>query len=356
MTVRALLRAVRVPGTSAPYDTLHVRIYYPGRLTGAEAETIHGVVALDPVAAPYPVVILLGGMSCAPEGYRWLAAGLAEAGYVTLLPGFVAETLPGVVSYTPGFDMSRVRPDTYGTGLTCPILQPLRALLEVEQEKGPLAGGLDLSRIVLAGHSAGGTAALHNVRPDLLPGVVAGFTYAGHTVPSRFLGFPEGAVLPVCNQVPLLLMVGSEDGVIAASSSRYGDSVAPDPILPVRRTFEEALEGDRGDRYLAIIDGANHFTFLDPADPALGRGFLDRPEGQSGEALRTTLLTLIVAFLARHVRAPASVSGTRESAYNTNHASNQSSPHAPGALHGLLTDFVQADPALSSSLLPLERR
>ena len=58
-------------------------------------------------------------------------------------------------------------------------------------------------------------------------------------------------MLPLCSEMPVLLLGGAEDGVIVTSSTRYGVDAEPDTMM--RRTFEEALTGERGDRYLAII-------------------------------------------------------------------------------------------------------
>ena len=84
-----------------------------------------------------------------------------------------------------------------------------------------MAGQVDLSRVVVGGHSAGGTVALHNSNPDWVPGLHAVFAYAAHTMTATALGHDEATVAPVPAKVPVMLMSGADDGVIAASRDRY---------------------------------------------------------------------------------------------------------------------------------------
>ena len=115
--VRALHRAVRLPGPRAPYDTLHARVFYPGRLTGTATERDLGAVEADADAGPSPVVIFLPGVNVGPESYRWLAQALADRGYVFVTFSYVGETRPaepGAIGLTPGLDASRLRPESFG--------------------------------------------------------------------------------------------------------------------------------------------------------------------------------------------------------------------------------------------------
>jgi dienelactone hydrolase len=304
--IRRVLAAVRVPGAPPPYDTLHARVYYPAAEPTTAAERLSGVLPADQRHAPLPVVIFCSGINVGCEGYGWLAAQLAAAGYAVVLYDYVAETLPGAVGLTPGLDLERVRPDIYGTGPTCPALPPLFDLLaDLNDRPGPLHQVLDLTTAALGGHSAGGTVALHN--GGYFPGVAAVFAYAGHTMASTLLGFPPETVLPIADK-PTLLMRGDRDGVIAASRGRYGPADADHD--PVARTFAEALPTTaRGPLYDALIAGANHFAVVYPWDESAGRAFLDGEPGRPAEAIRATIAGLLLAFLARHLRgAPVAVS------------------------------------------------
>lgn len=303
--IRCLYRAGRVPGAPPPHDTLHARVYYPALPPGTEAERMTGELPVDRERAPLPVVLFCSGINIPCAGYGWLALRLAAAGYAVVLYDYVAETLPGVVGLTPGLDLGRVRPDTYGTGPTCPAIGPILDLLADLNDRpgGPLHGALDLTAVALGGHSAGGTVALHN--GGYFAAVRAVFAYAGHTVASILLGFPPDTVLPIADK-PTLLMRGDRDGVIAASRSRYGHGPAADPVA---RTFAAALPATAcGPAYDALIEGANHLAIVHPQDETTGRGFLDGDLGRPAEAIRQTIAELLLAFLARHLRgAPVAV-------------------------------------------------
>lgn len=305
--VRALYTAVNVDSARPPFDTLHIKVFYPAAPTGSQTERMTGSVPVDTARGPLPVVLFFGGINLAAEAYQWLAVDLAEQGVAVALFNWVGETLPGAIGLTAGIDIARVSPGGYGTGPTTPAVAALlRALADLNAD-GVLKGALDLDRVVLGGHSAGGTMALHNARRDYFPGVVAAFAYGGHTMAATMLGYPPGAILPVAGDVPILLMGGGRDGVIAASSARYG--LESDPVLPLRRTFDEAFAGARGDRYLVIFSGASHFTVAHPLDETAGRAFLDWPALGDEQALRADIAACAADFIATYVRDDADALG-----------------------------------------------
>ncbi|GAB4403174.1 MAG: hypothetical protein OHK003_30910 [Anaerolineales bacterium] len=217
--IRALFHAAALPNANAPYNVLHLKVYYPAAPTGSDAEKMTGVIPADKTSAPLPVVIFFNGINVGIESYHWLAVRLAQANIVTVMYTHVAETLPGVIGLTPAIDLSKVKPDTYGSGATCPAIQPiLDSLAQLNgDEKSPLYQALDLNHIILGGHSAGGTVALQNAQ--FFEQVRAVFSYAGHTMASTMLGFEAGTVLHVGGK-SVMLMRGDRDGVIAAARFR----------------------------------------------------------------------------------------------------------------------------------------
>ena len=293
--IRALFHATKLPNATSPYDVLHLKIYYPAAPINSDAERMSGVIPADKTSAPMPVVIFFNGINVGIESYHWLAVKLAEANLVVVMYSHVAETLPNVIGLTPSIELARVRPDTYGSGATCPAIQPILdslGQLNVD-EKSPLFGVVDLDTIILGGHSAGGTVALQN--GQFFEQVKAVFSYAGHTMASTMLGFAPGTVLKIASK-PTLLMRGDRDGVIAASRVRYGtDEQAPDPVA---KTFDEAYQPSaESEAFDVLIEGANHFSAAHPLDETTGRFFLDMETTRPADEIRDQIANLVLSFI-----------------------------------------------------------
>ena len=298
--IRALFHATTLPNANAPYNVLHLKIYYPATPTNSDAERMTGVIPADKTSAPMPVVIFFNGINVGIESYHWLAVKLAEANIVTVMYTHVAETLPNVIGLTPSIDLSRVKPETYGSGATCPAIQPiLDSLAQLNNdEKSPLYQALDLNNVILGGHSAGGTVALQNAQ--FFEQVKAVFAYAGHTMASTMLGFAPGTVLNIGSK-SVMLMRGDRDGVIAASRVRYGtDEQSPDPV---EKTFDEACQPSAGEEaWDVLLQGANHFSIAHPLDETTGRFFLDMETTRPAQEIRNELAGLVELFINKHVR------------------------------------------------------
>jgi hypothetical protein len=299
---RAVYWAARVPGAPAPFDTLHLKIFYPARPTGSNAERMSGAIPADASRGPLPVVVLCPGVNVNPDGYRWLAATLCERGFAVVVFTWVGEIMPGFHGIMPGVDLNAFTPETYGTKPAVPCLPPiLGALAELDgDERSPLKGMLALANVAVGGHSAGGIAAFQATDHRYYPRVAAAFTYGSHNVLSTMMGFAANHVGRVPADCPLLLLGGTEDGVIAQSAARYGNAEGH-AVDPIARTFDEAIDGGRGDAYLVILEGANHLTITHPHDPTSARGFLDKPEREPDEA-RAIMARLIGLFLDAHLR------------------------------------------------------
>ncbi|MBB5966520.1 alpha/beta hydrolase [Planomonospora venezuelensis] len=292
-TIRSLWWSARTDGR-APFDTAHLKVYYPATARGDDAERLTGVFPPDPAGAPYPVALFLSGVNVGQDSYRRLACLLAAAGFAVVTFDRVGELFGGRYGLTPGVDLEAARPGTYGSRPTCPTVSALLGALEELNAEGPLKGALDLERVALGGHSAGGTVALQSAR--FFPQVGAVFAWGTHTMVATMLGWPPGTVLPAQVAGPVLLGVGTEDGVIDGSADRYGEDAAARRD-PVTRTFTEALP--EGDHVLAVFEGANHFSVADSADPTAARAFLDRPA--TSDALEP-FARLVAAFLGVHLR------------------------------------------------------
>jgi dienelactone hydrolase len=295
--IRAIFHAATLPNANAPYNVLHLKTYYPAAPTHSDAERMSGVIPADKSSAPMPVTIFFNGINVGIESYHWLAVKLAEAKTVTVMYTHVAETLPNVIGLTPAIDLSKVKPDTYGSGATCSAIQPILDLLAQlnSDEKSPLCGALDLNHIVLGGHSAGGAVALQNAQ--FFEQVKAVFSYAGHTMASTMLGFAPNTILNAGGK-SVMLMRGDRDGVIAASRVRYGaEGQEKDPV---EKTFDEACQPSAGEEaFDVLLQGANHFSIAYPLDETTGRFFLDMEATRDGEEVRNQIAELIVAFIEK---------------------------------------------------------
>lgn len=300
MSVRALFRAAKVADASSPYDTIHLKVFYPARMSDDERERNLGIVPADPNQSPFKTVIFFNGINCGAELYQWLAVNLAKRGLVVVTFNWVAQNIPGMVTLTPGVDLKALSPEVYGTVPTASALPTIIKALENLQSEGVLAGLLDLESVVLGGHSAGGRIAIENANPQFFPQVVAAFAYAAHTAATVQLGYEPGRILPLADRLPLILMGGTNDGVIAESSHRYGVTWER-ATTPVERTFHEAIAGGRDDSYLLLLEEANHFTIAHPFDATTGRPFLD-PVTRSPELLRNFIAKTIGLFIDAHVR------------------------------------------------------
>ncbi len=298
--IRAFFHATTLPNASAPYNVLHLKVYYPAAPTNSDEERMSGVIPADKTSVPMPVVIFFNGINVGIESYYWLAVKLAEANIVTVMYTHVAETLPGVIGLTPAIDLSKVKPDMYGSGATCPAIQPiLDSLMQLNSdEKSPLFEAMDLNHIILGGHSAGGTVALQNAQ--FFAQVKAVFAYAGHTMASTMLGFSPGTVLNIGSKSTLLIR-GDRDGVIAASRVRYG--AEEQSADPVEKTFDEACQPSAGEEaYDVLLQGANHFAIAYPLDETTGRFFLDMEMTRPEDEIRNEIAGLVKSFIDKHVR------------------------------------------------------
>ncbi len=301
LPVRALYHAVELDNATPPYDRVQLKVYYPAAFGNSTEEQNTGVIPARDSESPFPIVIIMPGINVGPESYNWLAQSLAITGLVVVCFSLIAEAMPGVISLTPGIELSALMPDTYGKQTSSTSLPSLRRALMALDQQGVLAGRLDLESIIIGGHSAGGSVALFNAEPDWCPGLKACFSYATHSGAATTLGWPEQTILALPGKLPTLIMGGSRDGVIASSAHRYGAKTG-DPVASIQKTFEQGLSSQRNDSYLAIIDGANHFSMAHPHDDTTGRSFLDWEIRRDAAETRQLISSLLIDFINLHVK------------------------------------------------------
>ncbi len=319
IAVRAFYRAAKVAARVAPYDNLTLKIHYPSKYGNTFQERDTGFIPPDETHAPFPVVIVMPGINISLEAYGWIAGALARAGFIAVTYNWVTIEIGDLVSASPGLTLQALHRDHYGNQPSCPALPAILDELKQVQRNSLLAGHLDLDRLVLGGHSAGGTMALVNANSDWYPGVRGAFTFAAHTAGNPRLGWPEQSIMPLAGNLPLLVMGGNRDGVIAGSSYRYSNTGQSAADTPVERTFREGVAGDGDGRYLLIVEGANHFSFAWPRDPTTGRAYLDRPAAGDGRRMRAYMAELIVNFCRRACIGDAASITAMETLCNAEH-------------------------------------
>lgn len=285
-------------------DAALATLFYPGDDRRLEEARLTGKVPANENDVPWPVVVLMSGINVTPDSYRWLAHRLVADGLCVVTYAAIGSLGPAGRGITPGIDLAALAPDTIGTRPSSTALAPLLAHLAelAADEHAPVAGHLDLNRVVVGGHSAGGAAALHNSDPSWVPGLRAVFAYAAHTMVAQALGHGEAAVVPVPARVPIMLLGGADDGVIAASRDRYRtDDGAHDPV---RQTFAEAIGRQQGDSWLVELADAGHFAICWPVDTTSGRSFLESGSAGGDSAVRELLGDLVASFIAASLGRP----------------------------------------------------
>jgi predicted dienelactone hydrolase len=216
-------------------------------------------VCLPAGKAPAPVVLFSHGLGGTREGPAYLGKHWAARGYAV------------VYLQHPGSDDSVWRNQPAGQRLAAMKeaasaknlmlrVKDVPAVLDAlaawnKEEKHPLAGRLDLSRVGMSGHSFGAVTTQ----------AVSGQSFAGSarvTDPrikaaiafspsSPKLGTPAAAFGAV--KIPWMLMTGTKD-VAAIGGTDLASRLAVYPALP-------------GEKYELVLDGAEHSAFTDRALP-----------------------------------------------------------------------------------------
>ena len=302
MPVRALLRVATVDSIAPPYNQIQLKVFYPALDATTPDHFKTGVLPVDEKQSPFPVIIFFPGVNCSPHTYEWLAHALVAEGYVMAIVSWVGQNLPGRTSITPGINIEALSPDIYGTLPTSSSLATVLTMLRELQDEMPLAGHLDLNRIILGGHSAGGTIALQNAKDDFCAGVCASFAICANPLATAVLGgWARGVIQAIPSDHPILLIGASEDGIGDHHNQIFGrkDERGADTIM--RQLQEHTRNED--DSYCFILEGANHHTVCYPLDTSIGRTFLDSHSRNDVEN-RQAMIRILVAFLGNLKRRP----------------------------------------------------
>lgn len=302
MIIRSLWRAISIKENQSPYNKMHLKVLYPGKLTQSDREKNTGKIEFDRSLAPLPVVILFGGVNCSQEIYHWLAFYLASQNLITVTFNLVVGNPSVFTGLTPGIDVEALKSNKYGSVPTNTSLPYILEELKKLNSEGLLKDGINLNKVVVGGHSAGGRSALESANPNWFSGISASFGYGIHSAGALQGGYETGTILPLPSFVPTLIMGGTKDGIIAQSSQRYGLKQWETPATPVIRTFNEAISSTRNDAYLVILEGANHLSIGDRTDSTTGRSFLDFAPTYPQEQYRKLISEILINFINAYIR------------------------------------------------------
>jgi acetyl esterase/lipase len=219
---------------------------------------------------PLPVVVVLHG------GY-WRAQYGLELG----TPLAVDLTNAGVAALNVEY-----RRIGSGGGFPTTLADVAAAVDLLAGSVGDLGRMLDLDRVVMLGHSAGGQLAAWAASRTRLP---AGAPGAGPRVLARGV-VAQAGVLDLVAAADQGLGAGAVvdllGGPPTAQAGRYAIASpaalvpAPCPVVAVHGTADTTVPPDQSRRYVAaalaahgqarlrMIDGADHFRLIDPTDPA----------------------------------------------------------------------------------------
>ena len=229
--------AVEGAGTEEPTDTFDIagllnpelqakvpedfRVQYPiPAQSGAEP---------DPSGGPYPVVLFSHGFAGYPEQSVDLTTHLASWGYVVAAPDHVERSLGGLLGTASQGIPEQEDPAVLGQTLDLVVAQD-------GDDASPLSGLVDAEHVAVTGHSAGAGAAYRMASADDRIDAFASYSVGEG---------PEGEGLPAAPDVPALIMLGEEDGIIPADATR------------------EVYDGLSAPRYLAEIPDSGHLVFSD---------------------------------------------------------------------------------------------
>lgn len=256
-----------------------VEIWYPAADGGSAAEyaLMVGVLelarfdsplaarrdaSLDDRGAPYPTVVFSHGSGGTRIQSIYLTEYLATHGFVVVAPDHVGNTVAEVINKAnslPTAEAARVRPEDVSTALD--------AALEVPS----LSGGLDESRVGVAGHSFGGFTSLRIAGATIdTAAVLAACAEDGGLVCSGWdkVNMPDSqrdarfsAALAQAPGGAQSIFAGEGDGfsaVQAAVMIQGGTSDELTPFQPEQQAPYDALPSPAS---LVAIDQAGHFTF-----------------------------------------------------------------------------------------------
>lgn len=213
----------------APERTIPVEIWYPATEGSTDGETRDA--PFDDAGAPYPLIVFSHGYGSFARQSASYAQHLASLGYVVASP-----TFPGTNTATPG------GPRLHFTVDQPPDISFVLDELAARQsdDSWMFAGGIDMERIGLTGHSLGGLTTMLTLYGELRdPRIDAAVAI------SPFACLLPDELADSSDAKPLMVIGGTNDLLVGPTSIRTAYDVAPAP------------------KYFVDIVGADHTRFVD---------------------------------------------------------------------------------------------
>lgn len=248
-------------------------------------------IYLPAKAKPSPLLIFSHGLGSSKDGYVYLGAGWAKAGYAVILPthhGSDRAALQAAPRTGPLVSAAALEDNARDISFIISSLDSIAARMP------RMAGRIDRSRIGVAGHSLGGGTAL----------VVAGATLPGRTSTasdSRVRAF--AAISP--------------QGTYSSADEHRWDAIRR-PVMTIYGSEDRGAEGEppswrrepfdrmpRGDKYCLMIDGANHFSFADKPDSMLVGRFVSRGQTRDIAQVHDAVVHATVVFWDAYLKGDA---------------------------------------------------
>jgi predicted dienelactone hydrolase len=185
----------------------------------------------DPASGErFPVVLFSHGFAGFPEQSVDLTTHLASWGFIVVAPDHVERSLSGLLGTAAQGVAPREGPEVLAASLD---------LVEAEDGRAgsPLHDIVDPDHVAVTGHSAGAGAAYRLAGSD--DRIDAFITYSVGT------GGDDDAEPPPVPDIPGMVMLGSEDGIIPADATR------------------EVFDAMASPKYLVELAGAGHLVFSD---------------------------------------------------------------------------------------------
>lgn len=183
-------------------------------------------------AGPFPILTFSHGAGGFRLAYSAFLSGIASHGFVVASLDHLEWGLLAQVNLLPPGTMNRAPGEVALAAVS-------RLAAASADPNSPLSGGVDATRVITTGHSAGGRAAF--ALPDR-PEIRA------------MIGFATGNSSSGVTGKPILLLVGTEDGGAATQERAYDDLSAVRRFVSIDRAGHNSFTDQ-----CAIIHGGNNF-------------------------------------------------------------------------------------------------